>query len=348
MIDGAPLIAAAELGLFRKHGVEVRLSREVGWASVRDRLVHQEIVGAHAPATMAFTLCCGLGSLAVKCLTACVLSYGGSAVTVSSELVAGGVTDPASLATHIAGKRLSRPLRFAAVYEYSTQLANLKAWLASGGIAPGRDVEIVMIPSPQVHRSLASGHIDGFCVAEPWSAAAEAEQSGRIILNAASRGAEQVEKVFVVLERFERQFPDEHLAMIAAVQEAAVFCAEPSCRKDLVRMLARPDYLDVSTQVLARSLAPEKGVVPVGGVAFGAGEAGAPTRERGRAVYDLLESIGVPAECRGFRKDIITKIFREDLYRKALTRPPFPCPAGAEGTAPASQMPSVLHGARAA
>ena len=34
-IDCAVLIAAQELGLFRKYGLSVRLTREVGWATIR-------------------------------------------------------------------------------------------------------------------------------------------------------------------------------------------------------------------------------------------------------------------------------------------------------------------------
>src|ERR1700744_5305654 len=37
MIDCAPLIVAQELGLFAKHGIAVRLSRELGWATIREK-----------------------------------------------------------------------------------------------------------------------------------------------------------------------------------------------------------------------------------------------------------------------------------------------------------------------
>jgi ABC-type nitrate/sulfonate/bicarbonate transport system substrate-binding protein len=340
MIDGAPLMVAEALGLFRKYGVDVRLSREVGWASIRDLLIHQEIVGAHAPATMALGLRSGLGSLAVPCLTAIVLSHNGSAITLSHSLFNAGVTDAASLATFIRSGPKYRKLRFAAVFAYATQLANLRNWLSSAGLDVDRDVEVVLLPSPLVHRSLASRHIDGFCVAEPWNSVAESEGSGWIACKSAGGEADQPEKVFLVLEHFEKQFPQEHLAMIAALQEAGTLCEDPRFRPELVRLLSQPRYLDLSDSVIERSLPSGVDALGTGHVRFGAGQWGVPTRTRGRAVFDLLQALGVQKECRGFRRDIIPKVFREDLYHRALEGPPFSCPVGAAKKAALASQPS--------
>ena len=50
LVDGAPLVMAKELGLFEKYGVNVVLSREVGWAAIRDKIIYGELDAAHAPA----------------------------------------------------------------------------------------------------------------------------------------------------------------------------------------------------------------------------------------------------------------------------------------------------------
>ena len=36
LTDCAPLVAAKELGLFAKYGVDVELSKEASWANIRD------------------------------------------------------------------------------------------------------------------------------------------------------------------------------------------------------------------------------------------------------------------------------------------------------------------------
>src|SRR5437867_1222843 len=48
LTDAAPLILAQELGLFRKHGLRVTLHRELGWATIRDKIVFGELDAAHA------------------------------------------------------------------------------------------------------------------------------------------------------------------------------------------------------------------------------------------------------------------------------------------------------------
>ena len=51
--DCAPLAMACELGLFDRHGLAVELTRELGWATIRDKVVHGELDAAHALAAMA-------------------------------------------------------------------------------------------------------------------------------------------------------------------------------------------------------------------------------------------------------------------------------------------------------
>ena len=38
LADCAPLVMAGELGLFARHGIKVELHREVGWATIRDKI----------------------------------------------------------------------------------------------------------------------------------------------------------------------------------------------------------------------------------------------------------------------------------------------------------------------
>ena len=48
LMDCAPLAMAQELGLFRKYGLKVALQRELGWASIRDKVIYGELEAAHA------------------------------------------------------------------------------------------------------------------------------------------------------------------------------------------------------------------------------------------------------------------------------------------------------------
>lgn len=49
LTDCSPIVMAKELGLFKKYGVEVVVTKESSWANVRDKILTGELVrAAHA------------------------------------------------------------------------------------------------------------------------------------------------------------------------------------------------------------------------------------------------------------------------------------------------------------
>src|ERR1043165_9405888 len=52
LTDCAPVVMAEELGLYRRYSLNVQLSRELGWITVRDKILYGELDAAHAVAGM--------------------------------------------------------------------------------------------------------------------------------------------------------------------------------------------------------------------------------------------------------------------------------------------------------
>ena len=102
---------AAEVGLFTKYGVGVELHREVGWATIRVKIIYRELDAAHAPAGLVVGANFGLGSVQADCLTGLVLNLQGDAITLSEDLWKCGVRDGATLQQEIFKRR--RALEFA-------------------------------------------------------------------------------------------------------------------------------------------------------------------------------------------------------------------------------------------
>src|SRR5215207_5962955 len=86
LTDAAPFVVAQELGFFDRHGVRVELSREIGWATIREKIIYGELDAAHAPAPMLWSAQLGLGCPACEVLTALVLNLNGNAITLSRTL----------------------------------------------------------------------------------------------------------------------------------------------------------------------------------------------------------------------------------------------------------------------
>jgi len=224
LTDCAPLAMAQELGLFQKYGSRVELSRELGWASIRDKIIHRELDAAHALAAMPVAASLGLGSIACDCLTGLVLNLNGNAITLSNDLWARGVRDGKTLRAEISRSRPGKVLTFGVVFPFSSHRHLLRRWLSAHGIAPERDVRIVVVPPPQMAANLRAGHLDGFCAGEPWNSVAVQARAGWIAVTSLDLDPLHPEKVLMVRRDFAARRHPEHLALIAALLEACEYC----------------------------------------------------------------------------------------------------------------------------
>ncbi len=321
-IDSAVLISAQELGLFEKYGLSVKLMREVGWATIREKLMHEELDGAATPATMALSIYCGLSVLRRPVLTGLILGANGSAITLSKHLEEAGVRDAQSLGRHIRKNRPVRKLVFAAVLELSTQNHDLRKWLRSGGIDPEKDVDITVIPSALVYDSLKEGYLDGYCVGEPWSSLAAHEKVGWVAAECSDINPGQPEKVLLVLQEFADQREEEHIRLLAALIEASQFCDAQANRRQLAKMLSLSRYLDVGADLLERSLAgPLQRGRNVGEshpfVVFDSFKIGAPSRANGKRALEVVQSLLPPGGVPSVSNGAVANIFRNDLFDRA-------------------------------
>lgn len=321
-IDCALLVAAQELGLFAKQGLAVRLSREVGWATIREKLLHEELDAAGAHASMAFSIYCGLSVVRRACLTGLLLGLHGSAITLSNELWDAGVRDATSLAKVVRERGGERALNFGVVLQLSSQNYHLRSWLKAGGIDPDRDIRITIVPSVLVFDSFREGYLDGYCVAEPWNSAAVASGTGWVAAATSEIEPPMPEKILLVLQEFAEKRAEEHVRLIAALIEASRFCDEPANRPELVRMLAQSRYFDVPEDWLRGSLV---GPLEAGHdrrltapfVIYDALRVGAPSRAMGRRAYDLVRTLGSGENSPALHTDVIGKVFREDIFEQA-------------------------------
>src|SRR6476620_1828107 len=86
LTDCSPIVMAKELGLFKKYGVEVIVTKETSWANVRDKILTGELDGAHCLYTMPFSVYTGVGGKAgSEMKIAMMLNVNGQAITLSND-----------------------------------------------------------------------------------------------------------------------------------------------------------------------------------------------------------------------------------------------------------------------
>lgn len=257
--DAAPLIVAKERGFFAAEGLTVQLSREVSWATVRDKVAAGALDGAHMLAPIALATTLGVGGDPQPMIAPLALNRGGAAFTLSRRLTAAiepGESRRAGLARLIATRRAQGepPLVFAVVFTYSMHNYLLRYWLAEAGIDPDRDVRITVAPPSRVAGKLAAGELDGFCAGEPWNAVAEDEGLGEVVFRAADIWRDGPEKVFGVTAAWAQRHPQALQALLRALLKAGAWADDPENRTQLARLLARPEYVDAAPGSIARSL----------------------------------------------------------------------------------------------
>ncbi len=317
---------AQSLGSYAKFGVEVQLSREVGWATVRDKIIYRELDAAHAPAGMIFAATAGLGSIPVECVTGLVMNLHGNAITLSKKLWESGVRDGATLRAEVQKRGKERRLAFGVVYLFSSHHFLLLNWLRTNGINPEQDVYIVVVPPPQMFPNLKAGHLDGYCSGDPYNSMAVAAGAGWVVATSEELSPMHAEKTLMVRRDFADCRAEEHLALIGALIEACRFCDEPENREQVMDTLARPEFLNIPIKTLRMSFA---GTFDYGNgrvkpapnfnifSRYGANE---PTRAKAASLLGQMRRSGMlenPDALLGSER-----LFRPDIYQKAVALVP--------------------------
>jgi len=256
LTDSAPLIVAQALGFFADEGLEVELSREVSWATVRDKVAVGALDGAHMLAPMALAASLGLGSEPAPFIVPMALSLNGAAVTLASRLAPIDAPDAAGLARLIRRRREqdASPLTFAVVFPYSIHNYLLRAWMAQAGIDPDADVRLTVAPPPRMPELLAGGVIEGFCAGEPWSSAAAMAGFGRVAVRAGDLWGHAPDKVFGVTEAWADADSGRLSAVLRALLRGAAWADDPGHRTALAELLGQPQHVDASAELLAAGL----------------------------------------------------------------------------------------------
>lgn len=324
LTDCAPIVMAQELGLFKKYGLNVRLSRELGWATIRDKVIYGELDAAHAVAGLPFAATLGLGSIKCECATALVLNLHGNGITLSNELHKRGVTNVPQLRAEILRLRSDRMLTFGIVSPVSSHNFLLRSWLAGAGINPDQDVRIVVVPPSQMVSNLKSGNLDGFCAGEPWNSVAVQAKAGWCAAVSAELEPGHPEKVLMVKTAFTEQRHDEHLALVAALIEACEYCDALRHREQVIQILARPQYVGASAAALRCGITGEfdfghglKRTVR-DFTLFHAHHANEPSFDKAAWLMQRLRSSSLCKEPTELNFALGRQVFRADLFEKAL------------------------------
>lgn len=322
--DCAPIAVAKETGIFERNGLNVQLSRELGWASVRDKIFYGNLDASQSIAGLAFALGLGFSSLKCEVAVPMILNLHGNAITLSRDLPPDIIGHGEGLRSYITHSwKKNRPLTLAATHRCSSHHILLQSWLKRHGINPNEDAEIIFLPPSLMPRQLKAGHIDGYCVGEPWNSESILSGIGWSPATSSDLSHGHPEKVLLLSGNFLRENHDESLLLVSSLLEACALCQDPYFRPELVRILARKNYTGASPQVLENSLCGnfDSGIGTSETSSFhlfSGDSVNCPTVDKASWILAGLRATGAFSEG---TSGSISRIYREDLYHAAALLP---------------------------
>jgi len=246
LTDCAPLVIAQEKGLFAKHGLEVTLSREKSWSAIADGIREGRLDAAQMVTGMPLAITLGMGKkVPTPIVTSLTLSRNGNAITIAKPVWEAGVRDLASLKSYIQNQ--DRRFTFGMVHPASMHNLLLRHWLASAGIDPENELDVIVVPPAQMVSNLISSSIIGFSVGEPWNSRAVHEGLGNIIATDLDIWNGHPEKVLGARADWARQYPNSHLALTKALLEACAYCHPEQNREEVLEIICKPEYLNAQS-----------------------------------------------------------------------------------------------------
>ena len=237
-----PIIMAEPLGFYSKHGLNAKVKRAAGWAMVRDWAINKDVDAAHMLSPMPLAITLGAGSVPVPFYMPAVENINGQAITLHNKHK--GVKTAADM----------KGFRFCVPFDYSMHNYLLRYFLAEGGVHPDKDVQIRIVPPPEMVANLKAGNVDGYLAPDPFNQRAVYENAGFIFKLSKEIWEGHPCCAFAISKEFATQYPNTFLALFRSIVDATHYASNPAHRKEIAEAIASTNYLNQPVTVLEQVL----------------------------------------------------------------------------------------------
>jgi nitrate/nitrite transport system substrate-binding protein len=246
---------AKELGLFKKYGVNVEVTKEASWANVRDKVLSGELNGAHCLFGMPFSVYTGIGGKQGNTMKiAMILNNNGQAITLSKKFCGLiGNNEVGKVSSAVDQLNAQKQVQFAMTFPGGTHDIWLRYWLAAAGVDQ-KKVGIKVIPPPQMVANMKVDNMDGYCVGEPWNGLAVKEGIGFTHVTTQEIWKHHPEKALVVNEKFAEENKEDLKKIMKAIMEASIWLDDMANRKKAAAVIAQQQYVNAPVEVVEARL----------------------------------------------------------------------------------------------
>jgi nitrate/nitrite transport system substrate-binding protein len=237
-----PIILAAPMGFYAKQGLNVDIVRTAGWAVVRDKALNGEYDAAHMLSPMPIALTMGAGANPTPFTVPAIENINGQAIVLAMKHKDN--RDPAKW----------KGMKFGIPFEYSMHNYLLRYYLAEAGIDPDRDVQLRVIPPPEMVANLRAENIDGFLGPDPFNQRAVYDGVGFIHLLTREMWDGHPCCAFGISKAMIQQAPNTFQALLSAIINATAYANKAENRKEIAGVICTQNYLNQPQTVVEQVL----------------------------------------------------------------------------------------------
>ncbi len=238
----SPIIMAQPMGFYSKYGLNVEVIKTAGWAIIRDKSLNKEYDASHMLSPMPLAISLGLGSVQQDWNIPAIENINGQAIVLA--LKHKDRRDP----------KTWKGLRLGIPFDYSMHNYLLRYYLAEAGIDPDTDVQLRVIPPPEMVANLRADNIDGFLGPDPVNQRAVFDGIGFIHILSRDIWDGHPCCAFSISKAFAAANPNTFLALSRAIIDATGYANKAENRKEIADAIAPANYLNQPPVVVEQAL----------------------------------------------------------------------------------------------
>ena len=192
------------------------------------------------PMPLAMTL--GAGSTAVPYIMPAVENINGQAIVLSNEHL--DKRDP----------KQWKGFTFGVPFEYSMHNFLLRYYVAEHGLDPDVDIQIRVVPPPEMVANLRAGNLDGYLSPDPFNQRAVWEGIGFIHILTKEIWEGHPCCAFAAPLSFATDMPNTYGALLKAIIDATQYASNPDNRIEISEAIAPTNYLNQPVEVIQQVL----------------------------------------------------------------------------------------------
>jgi len=237
-----PIIMASPLEFYKRYGLDVDVIKTAGWAVSRDKSLSGEYDAAHMLTPMPLAITVGAGSVAKPWTMPAIENINGQAITLHNDHK--DKMDP----------KKWKGFKFAVPFEYSMHNFLLRYYVAEAGLDPDKDIQIRVLPPPEMVANLRAKNVDGYLSPDPFNQRAVFDGVGFIYKLTKEIWPGHPCCAFAASQQFIDQNPNTFLALFMSILDATAYSSNKANRKEISAAISPKNYLNQPTTVVEQVL----------------------------------------------------------------------------------------------